>query len=177
MQEQYVKKILGHLLIKSEARVQLVAAFKRQQKTKMARVMRKAVCKVAAKRLLNKSLQTRREYVGSLLKACRLIKKLKIDGKEDFGEGCHTASTEPYYYDTAYKLVKRDYALPIDENGKCVVANEILPEDEKEDGKHPMIWECSSECKPLTETEVDAIVSLRVAFENPMQEVRHALET
>ena len=29
------------------------------------------------------------------------------------------------------KLVKRDYALPIDENGKCVVANKILPEDEK----------------------------------------------
>ena len=94
---------------------------------------------------------------------CRLIKNLKIDGKEDFGEGCHTASTEPYYYNTAYKLVKRDYTLPIDENGKCVVANEILPEDEKEDGKHPMKWECSSECKPLTETEVDAIVSLRAA--------------
>jgi len=38
-----------------------------------------------------------------------------------------------------------------------------------------MKWECSSECKPLTETEVDAIVSLR-GFENPMQEVRHALD-
>jgi len=172
VQEQYVKEILGHLLIKSEARVQLIAAFKRQQKTKMPRVMRKAVCRVAAKRLLNKLLPTHREYVGSLFKACRLIKSLKIDGKEDF-EDCHTASTDPYYYNTAYKLVKRDYALPIDENGKCVVANEILSED---DGKHPMKWECSSECKPLMETEVDAIVSLRAAFENSMQEVRHALE-
>ena len=56
--------------------------------------MHKAVCRVAAKRLLNKSLQTRRESVRSLLKACRLIKSVKIDGKEDFGEGCHTASTE-----------------------------------------------------------------------------------
>jgi len=45
--------------------------------------------------LLNKSLQTHREYAGSLLKACTLIKSLKIDGKEDFGEGGHTASTEP----------------------------------------------------------------------------------
>jgi len=43
VQEQYVKEILGHLLIKSEARVQLIAAFKRQQKAKMSRVMRKAV--------------------------------------------------------------------------------------------------------------------------------------
>ena len=83
------------------------------------------------KAALNKSLQTRREYVRSLLKACRLIKSLKIDGKEDFGKGCHTASTELYYYDTAYKLVKRDYALHFDENGKCVVANEILSEDEQ----------------------------------------------
>jgi len=33
-----------------------------------------------------------------------------------------------------------------------------------------MKWECSSECKPLMETEVDAIVSLRAVFENPMQE-------
>ena len=126
--------------------------------------------------LLNKLLQTRRENVGSLLKACRLIKTLKIDGKEDFGESCHSASTEPYYYDTAYQLVKRDYALPIDENGKRVVANEILSKDEKKDRIHPTKWECSSECKPLMETEVAAIVSLRAAFENSMQEVQHALE-
>jgi len=33
----------------------------------------------------------------------------------------------------------------------------------------------SSECKPLTETVV--AISLRAAFENPMQEVRHAFET
>jgi len=42
-----------------------------------------------------------------------------IEGKEDFGGGCHTASAEPYYYDAAYQLVKRNYAIPIDENGKC----------------------------------------------------------
>jgi len=57
VQEQYVKEILGHLFIKSEARVQLIAAFKRQQKTKMPRVMHKAVCRIAAKRLLNKLLK------------------------------------------------------------------------------------------------------------------------
>ena len=40
-----------------------------------------------------------------------------------------------------------------------------------------MKWECSNECKPLTETEVDAIASIRAAFESPMQEVRHILDT
>ena len=39
VQEQYVKEILGHLLIKSETRVQLIAASKRQQKTKTPRVI------------------------------------------------------------------------------------------------------------------------------------------
>jgi len=40
-----------------------------------------------------------------------------------------------------------------------------------------MKWECSCECRPLTETEIDSIVSLRAAFENSMQEVRSALDT
>jgi len=57
--------------------------------------------------------------------------------KEDFGEGCHTALTEPYYYDAAYQLVKRNYAIPIDENGKCVVAKEIPSKPEKKTGKTP----------------------------------------
>jgi len=43
VQEQYVNDILGHPLITSEARVPLTAAFKRQQKSKIARVMSKAV--------------------------------------------------------------------------------------------------------------------------------------
>jgi len=58
-----------------------------------------------------------------------------------------------------------------------VVAKEIPSKPETKDRKHPMKWECSCECKPLTETEVNSIVSLRAAFENPMQEVRYALDT
>ena len=177
VQEQYVKEIESHLLLNSESRVQLMTAFKKRQKSTMPRVMHKAVCRMAARRLRNKSLQTRKEHVGSLLKACRLIKSLQIEGKEDFGEGCHTASTEPYFYDSCYQIVQRDYALPIDENGKCVVAKEVESKTETKHRKHPMKWECSSECKPLTETEVDSIVSLKAAYENPMQEVRHTLDT
>ena len=177
VQEQHVKEIQSHLLLNSEARVQLITAFKKRQEIRMPRVLHKAVCRMAARRLLNKSLQTRKEHVGSLLKACRLIKSLQIEGKEDFGEGCHTASTEPYFYDSCYQIVQRDYALPIDENGKCVVAKEVESKTETKHRKHPMKWECSSECKPLTEAEVDTIVSLKAAFENPMQEVRHTLDT
>jgi len=52
----------------------------------MPRVMCKAVCRIA-RSLLNESLQTRKESVGNSLKACRLIKRLQIEGKEGFGEG------------------------------------------------------------------------------------------
>ena len=93
----------------------------------MKRVTGKAFCSVAAKRLLNKALQVRKEHAGSLLKTVRTVQSMQINGAEDFGKGCHTASTEPYFYDSAYKRVKRlCFVLPIDECGKCVLADEIL---------------------------------------------------
>ena len=36
-------------------------------------------------------------------------------------------------------------------------------------------WECSSQC-PVTDTEVDAILTLKAAFDKPVQEDRHALD-
>ena len=39
---------------------------------------------------------------------------MELTDKNDFGDGCHMTSTEPYFYDSAYKLVKKEYALPID---------------------------------------------------------------
>ena len=50
---------------------------------------------------------------------------MQIKGSKDFGEGCHTASSEPNLYDSAYMPVKRLCALPLDENGKCILADEI----------------------------------------------------
>ena len=73
----------------------------------MKRVTGKAVCSVAAKRLVTKVLQVRKEHAGSLLKIVRTVKTMQIKGAEDFGDGCHTASIEPYFYDSAYKPVKR----------------------------------------------------------------------
>ena len=121
----------------------------------------KAVCHVAAKKLLNKALQVRKEYAGSLLKTVKTVQSLQISGAEDFGEGCHTASTEPFFYDSAYKPVKRDYALPIDECGKCVLATEIVADNKTSNclrKNQPMKWACTSECKTLTDDEVLVII-------------------
>ena len=37
-------------------------------------------------------------------------------------------------------------------------------------------WECSGECKIVTDIEVNAILTLKAVFEKPIQEVRHALD-
>ena len=127
----------------------MVESFKKQQ-TVVKRVTGKAVCSVAVKRLVTKALQVRKEHAGSLFKIVRTVQSMQIKGAEDFGEGCHTASTEPYFYDSAYKPVKRDYALPIDKCGKCVLASEITDDDsttKRSSKPKPMKWACTNECK------------------------------
>ena len=79
----------------------------------------------------------RKEYAGSLLKSTRSINAIQIRGSEDFGIGCHTASSEPYYFDSAYQHVKRYSALAIDENEKGIVANEIKADSETSKKSEP----------------------------------------
>ena len=103
----FIKDLKNSLLSNHEVKSKLIESFKKQQ-TVVKRVTGKAVCSVAAKRLVTKALQVRKEHAGSLLKIVRTVQSMQIKGAEDFGEGCHTASTEPYFYDSAYKPVKRD---------------------------------------------------------------------
>ena len=98
---------------------------------------------------------------------------MQIKGAEDFGECCHAASTEPYFYDSAYVPVKRAYALPVDEYGECILARELHTDSGKyTNKKRPMKWACTTECKPLTEAEVSAVVELKEAFDKPAAYLR-----
>ena len=83
----------------------------------MSRVLGRTVCKIAVIRLLNKGLHMRKQHAGSLLKSTRSVNALQIRASEEFGVGCHTASSKPYFYDSTYQHVKRDHAIPIHENG------------------------------------------------------------
>ena len=56
----------------------------------------------------------------------RSVKTVEINNKDDFGDTLHMVSTEVYFYDSAYQLVKRQQALPVDKQGKCVVAESQL---------------------------------------------------
>ena len=136
VKDTFVKEIENQMLCNKKIKAQLIKAFKKLNKPDGKRVTGKVVCKIAAKRLLNKSLQMRKEHAGSLLKTTRTIQGMTITESKDFGEGCHMATTEPYFYVSAYQHVKREYALPIDE---CVLANEVnIPrEGKKQSTKNP----------------------------------------
>ena len=57
---------------------------------------------------------------------------LTISG-DDFGELYHTASSEPYFYDQNYTLVKRDFPFPlIATGGVYIIAEEVGDGHEKQ---------------------------------------------
>ena len=92
---------------------------------------------------------------------------MELTDKNDFGDSCHMASTEPFFYDSAYKLVKKEYALPIDTNGRCITAKNVCTSDEiprYSTKEPPMKWECSSECKILSNSDVCRIIDLDIVF-------------
>ena len=97
----------------------------------MSRVLGRNLCRIGARRLLNKALQMCKEHTGSLLRSITFI---QIKQGESFGKGCHTVSSEPYYYDSSYQPVKRVSSIHINDAGKCVIANEICTDTEKEMG-------------------------------------------
>ena len=126
VKDMYVKEILSHLLADAEARSRVSDSSPKMNINDKINISVKAMCRVAAKKLLNKTLQICREHAGSLLQAARLVQSMELTDTNDFSDGCHMASTEPFFYDSAYKLVKREYALPIDTNGRCTSGDIIV---------------------------------------------------
>ena len=189
----YVTSVERSLFHDEKAKHELADAFQQYAApTCKAATFARAVCKVAARRLVSKALQIRKDFAGCLIKATRVINGFTLKGEEDFGDCGHCASSEPYFYDTAYHLVNRDLSIPVDQSGKCVVAEEILSKHSKpgvqteasKGSQHeasqvpkPTRWKCTSECKALTPSEVEAIVELKQSFEKPMKELRDALDS
>ena len=166
LREVYLRDMHVHLMCD---RSQLRQAFMNIHKG-MPQIRSRTACRIAARRLLNKALQIRQMQAGSLLRSIRYIQSIPIKQREDFGTSCHSRTTEPYFSDSAYCPVKRVSPIPINEDGACVLANDLDPHGKKKR------WECTSECKPLTDVEVDAILSLKESFNGPVEEVRHALD-
>ena len=255
--QTYVREIQKQLMQSKVARDELLKAFKARYSSFAARkprVSRQVVCGSASRQLLSKVLRKRQQAAGLLLQSIKSIKKdiRSFESEDDFGERCHTRSSEPYFFESAYCHVKCNEVFPVNEKGQLVIADcitdtksdrqqpktngnigdeETRPiadeltnskkvqctsanstqnatsgsadnlgtvlsaniDDGKEAGTsgegfasstkgpqmsdNPTKYKCSYLCKPLTQTEIDAIVTLRQAFDRPVEQLRSVLQS
>ena len=178
VKDLYTNVTQRNLVLDNKARIEAVKVVRKRFPILVKRnLVSRIASGYAARRLVNKSLCVRKEHAGCLLKATRDIKRLGIKGEEDFGDAIHTASSEPYFYDSAYQQVQRHTAVPNDERGSCFVANGVstLVHVDKTEQQF-LRWKCCSECKPLTKAEVSAIIDLKDSFDKPMIALRQDLD-
>ena len=132
--ELYVKEMKKRITSLVSLRCKLIVAFRSSCKALAEKVkaskLTNAVLNIAVRKLLNQLLRKRKQIVGEFLAFVHSVNVLTISG-DDFGERYPTASSEPYFYDQSYTLVKRDFPIPIDSNGRCVIAEEVGDGHEK----------------------------------------------
>ena len=66
------------------------------------------------------------------------------------------------FYDKAYRLWPKDQPLPVNDQGECVVAKEVIITKIVKDEEITILRHtCSPKCKPLSQEAVDSILSLK----------------
>ena len=98
---------------------------------------------------------------GHCYKTIREVSALKLE--ENSWAGNHTTGSEPYFFINLYTYTKRLGAIPVDLNGRCVVAEEIGDRDK--DTMHPLKWKCTNECRKLTSEEVALVLRTKSLFQ------------
>ncbi|KAL5502532.1 hypothetical protein EMCRGX_G009328 [Ephydatia muelleri] len=141
----------------------------------VTRSARAAVSKIGADALVSKALSVRRAKAGSLLKTIREVNALRLEENDILvGHGYHTAGSEPYFFINSYTYTKRLEAIPVDLNGRCVVAEEIGDRDK--DTMRPLKWKCTNECRKLTSEEVELVVRTKSLFQMSIEDLRAGLD-
>ena len=77
----------------------------------------------------------------------------------NLGESYHTASSEPYFYDTAYTTCMSTGPVPVDANGWCCIAAEIGDRNNK--SMQLKKWRCTEECKLPGNNEIGTILDAK----------------
>ena len=114
----------------------------------------------------------RRVCAGEFLECVGKVNNLQFS-IDNFGDCCHTVSSEPYFYDESYAICKPQKSIPVDECGRCAVAQEIDKRDSE--SQRPLKWKCTSECKCLTKDERQIIVDLKSLFQENVCKLRQGL--
>ncbi|KAL5515316.1 hypothetical protein EMCRGX_G000468 [Ephydatia muelleri] len=131
--------------------------------------------KISADALLAKALSVRRSQAGSLLKTIRKVNAKKLQESDILvGHRFHTAGAEPYFFDNSYTHTKQHGAIPVDLNGRCVVAEEIKDRDKVT--MRPLKWKCTNECRKLTSEEVAIVLKTNSLFQKSIEDLRAGLD-
>ena len=131
--------------------------------------------KISADALLAKALSARRANAGSLLKAIREVNAIKLEENDILvGNRYHTAGSEPYFFDTSYANTRGSGAIPVDLNGRCVVAEEIGDRDK--DTMRPQKWKCTKQCRLLTHDELVIVLGTKSLFQMSVEDLRAGLD-
>ncbi|KAL5497335.1 hypothetical protein EMCRGX_G013796 [Ephydatia muelleri] len=134
-----------------------------------------AVSKVSADAVLKMALNVRRKKAGEFLKDVRAINAIKLEDSHLLeGVRYHTAGSEPFFYDASYNHTRQHGAIPVDLNGRCVVADEI--EDRHFVRMRPLKWKCTNECRLLTSGEMEAVLGTKLLFQKSMEDLRAGLD-
>ena len=176
--DRYNKIVLTNILGDAKATREIVRCYKGEDLKMFKRrptLLKKVVSSVASKKLVNCALAIRKKNAGTLISIVKSVtKNIPLKSKNDFGDGSHCASSEPYFYDAAYGVLKTYLPIPVTPSGQCVVSRLCEPTSPK----GPLQWECTiKKCKRLSDFEIDSILSLREAFDEPMHKLRKVLHT
>ena len=184
----YLKVLQERILCDAAVMQQVMTSFHEvnpsaSEKIKKAVNGKIIAARLAAMKLIYKSLQVRKQQAGELLQSVRAIQKIELD--RDFGEGLHTTYSEPYFTEAAYTVPAsiNQTALAVDEHGRCMTVDETDLSNSKskrgeESNGENRSWKCSSLCKPLTQYEADTIVEMKNMFNDcTMRELRKRLDT
>ena len=123
VQGLYVKNMKHNIACNGALGKKLVKVFKKSEpilvhKLKPKRLTR-AIASIAVHRVLNTALTKRRVSAGKFLATIRDV--------NDVLRGTLVSSTtcQPYFYDESYAPIKRKNAIPVNNKGTCVVAEEV----------------------------------------------------
>ena len=93
----------------------------------------------------------------------RAINAIKLEDSHLLeGVRYHTAGSEPFFYDASYNHTRQLGAIPVDLNGRCVVAEEI-------GNRHlirmrPLKWKCTKVRDTIKEVNVNGFLMNNITF-------------
>ena len=177
IKQEHIAKLRSKLIGSAKLRTTLKQAFKRKHhriaKKMTQMVLVTSACRLAACRVYSQALEKRKRSVVQMLRGIRHINAMEIS-HDNLGVQLHSVSSEPYVCNTAYAPVDQCSAMPVDENGRCISAEEVGSRDAHTN--RPKKWKCSEECRLPSEEDIASICSIKVLCQKPMEELRRGLD-